>query len=85
VDSLALRKAGTPPTEVVRGVRVIRLNQAKYRGGGHLRYVIEYVKFFLRCFVKTTALFFKRRYAVIHVNNRRFLGFQYHHPQAVRN
>jgi len=69
VDSLALRKAGTPPTEVVRGVRVIRLNQAKYRGGGHLRYVIEYVKFFLRCFVKTTALFFKRRYAVIHVNN----------------
>ena len=69
VDFLALRRAGTPPTEMVRGVRVIRLNQAKYRGGAHLRYLIEYVKFFLRCFVKTTGLFLKRRYKVIHVNN----------------
>lgn len=69
VDFLALRKNGTPPTDVVRGVRVIRLNQEKYRGGGYLRYLCEYMKFFLRCFVKTTSLFFKRRYRVIHVNN----------------
>jgi glycosyltransferase involved in cell wall biosynthesis len=69
VDCLALRKDGTPPTEVVRGVRLIRLNQTKYRGGSHLRYLIEYGKFFFRCLAKTTSLFFKRRYAVIHVNN----------------
>jgi glycosyltransferase involved in cell wall biosynthesis len=69
VDFLALRRTGTPPTEVVRDVRVIRLNQAKYRGGGRLKYLVEYVKFFLRCFAKTTALFFKRRYDIIHVNN----------------
>jgi glycosyltransferase involved in cell wall biosynthesis len=69
VDFLALRRAGTPSTEVLRGVQVIRLNQAKYRGGGHLRYLVEYLKFFFRCWAKTTALFFKRRYGVVHVNN----------------
>lgn len=69
VDFLTLRRAGTSPTEVVRGVRVIRLNQARYRGGRRFRYLLEYMKFFLRCFVKTTGLFFKRHYGVIHVNN----------------
>lgn len=69
VDFLALRRPGTAPTAVLRGVRVLRLNQAKYRGGGHLRYLIEYLKFFIRCFVTTTFLYFKRRYGAIHVNN----------------
>jgi glycosyltransferase involved in cell wall biosynthesis len=69
VDFLTLRRAGSPPREVVRGVHVFRLNQAKYRGGGHFRYLVEYLKYFLRCLGMTTRLFFKRRYAVIHVNN----------------
>ncbi|MGA8151676.1 MAG: glycosyltransferase family 4 protein [Terriglobales bacterium] len=69
VDFLALRKPGTAPIEVVRGVQIFRLNQGRYRGGGHLRYVVEYAKFFLRCLAKTTSLFFRRRYQVIHVNN----------------
>ena len=69
VDFLALRRNGTAPVETLRGVRVIRLNQVKYRGGGHLKYAIEYGKFFLRCFVKTTSLFFRRWYGAIHVNN----------------
>lgn len=69
VDFFALRRPGTSPTEFVRGVRLIRLNQAKYRGAGHIRYFMEYVKFFLKCFIKTTTLFFERRYSIIHVNN----------------
>jgi glycosyltransferase involved in cell wall biosynthesis len=69
VDFLALRKPGTPSTELVRGVRVFRLNQARYRGGARVSYLIEYLRFFLRCFVRTTELFFRRRYRVIHVNN----------------
>jgi len=69
VDFLALRRAGTSPEEVVRGVRVIRLNQVKYRGSGHFKYLLQYLTFFVRCFLKTTALFAKRRYGVIHVNN----------------
>ena len=69
VDFLALRRPGAPPREVVRGVNLFRLNQARYRGGGYLRYASEYAKFFLRCLAKTTALFSSRRYQVIHVNN----------------
>jgi glycosyltransferase involved in cell wall biosynthesis len=69
VDFLALHRTGTPQTEMIRGVRVIRLNQAKYRGAGHLKYLLGYATFFLRCFLKTTSLFFRRRYRAIHVNN----------------
>lgn len=69
VDFIALRRPGTPATEVIRGVNLLRLNQGRYRGGGHLRYVVEYIKFFFRCFGKTTVLFFRRQYRVIHVNN----------------
>src|SRR6267142_3916234 len=69
VDFLSLRKEGTPKIEVARGVQVIRLNQGKYRGGGHFRYLLGYIEFFLRCFAKATVLFFSRWYAVIHVNN----------------
>ena len=69
VDFLALQRPGTAPAEDVRGVHVIRLKQAKYRGRGHLNYLLAYLEFFLRCFIATTHLFFKRRYAAIHVNN----------------
>lgn len=69
VDFLALRRPGTPSTEDLHGVHVIRLNQSKYRGKGHLAYVIAYLEFFLRCMCKSTVLFFRRRYRVIHVNN----------------
>src|SRR5215472_5321567 len=69
VDFLALRRPGTPPTELVRGVRLFRLNQGKHRGGARLSYLIEYLKFFFQCFVETTRLFFNRRYKIIHVNN----------------
>ncbi len=69
VDVLALRRPGTQPVEQVRGVRVIRLNQSKYRGRARLQYLFAYLNFFFRCFVKSTLLFFKHRYSVIHVNN----------------
>jgi glycosyltransferase involved in cell wall biosynthesis len=69
VDFLALRKKGTSAAEIVRGVHVIRLNQGKYRGGGHATYILAYLAFFLRCFLKATSLFFRRHYRAIHVNN----------------
>jgi glycosyltransferase involved in cell wall biosynthesis len=69
VDFLALRRPGTPPEEVVRGVRLIRVNQVKYRGSGQFKYLLQYLTFFFTCFLKTTALFVRRRYGVIHVNN----------------
>ena len=69
VDVLVLRRKGAQPTETLRGVRVIRLNQDVYQGRGYLRYVIEYLEFFFRCFTKTTSLFFQRWYGAIHVHN----------------
>src|SRR5690348_11349385 len=69
VDVLALRKPGTAPVEMIRGVRVIRLNQVKYRGRGYLKYLFEYIQFFCRCFMRTSSLFFQHRYKIIHVNN----------------
>lgn len=69
VDFLALSRAGDPPVEIQRGVRVFHLAQSRYRGGGHFQYLLAYLMFFLRCFVKTNSLFLKRRYRVIHVNN----------------
>jgi glycosyltransferase involved in cell wall biosynthesis len=69
VDFLALRRKNDPPHEVVRGVTVIHLNQSRYRGSKHASYLIEYAKFFFRCFVKSTLLHLRRRYSVIHVNN----------------
>lgn len=69
VDFIALRRQEDPEVEMVRGVRVIHLKQSRYRGDGRLSYMLSYLGFFLRCFVKTSLLFLKERYRVIHVNN----------------
>jgi glycosyltransferase involved in cell wall biosynthesis len=69
VDFIALRRAGEPDEETIQGVRVIHLDQYRYRGGGWLRYMLSYFEFFVRCFFKTTFLYLNRRYAVVHVNN----------------
>jgi len=69
VDFIALRRTGQPAEETVRGVRIIRLAQERYRDRSKLGYALAYLTFFLRCFVASTRLFFSRRYRVIHVNN----------------
>lgn len=69
VDFLVLRRNGDLPVQQVNGVRVIRLNQYRYRGSGHLRYLLAYLEFFVRCFFKSTFLHIRRRYKVVHVNN----------------
>lgn len=69
VDVIALRCKGDPKVEVVRGVRVIHLNQSRYRGGGLLPYMVSYLQFFIRCLCKVSFLFLSRHYGVVHVNN----------------
>jgi glycosyltransferase involved in cell wall biosynthesis len=69
VDFLALRREGQPRRETINGVEVIRLNQHKYRGSGYVRYILEYVKFFVRCFFKSATLGWRKRYDIAHVNN----------------
>jgi len=69
VDFLALRREGDFPVEMVRGVRVLHLNQYRYRGRGLFRYMLAYLFFFIRCFFKSAGLSLKKPYAVVHVNN----------------
>ena len=69
VDFLALRRDADPAQEWVRGVRVIHLNQGRYRGDGLIWYVLSYLKFFLRCLLKASLLQLKSNYSVVHVNN----------------
>lgn len=69
VDFIALRRNDNPPQEWIKGVRVIHLNQTRYRGGGVIAYVLAYLEFFLRCFLKTSWLQLKKRYRIVHVNN----------------
>lgn len=69
VDVLVLRRRGQSVEETVRGVRVLRVAQERYRGSSRARYFLAYFEFFLRCFAASTRLFFTRRYRVIHVNN----------------
>lgn len=68
VDVLALRRIGQPSIETIRGVRVFRI-QVRYRGASLLRYGWEYGKFFVRCVVRSTRLFWTRRYRLVHVHN----------------
>jgi len=69
VDVIALRRQGQLPLETIRGVRVFRVRQERYRGPSRLKYLLTYIEFFLRCAVTSTRLFLTRRYEVIHVNN----------------
>jgi glycosyltransferase involved in cell wall biosynthesis len=70
VDFLTLRREKDAAEEVIRGVRVMRLNQRRYRGRGHLQYLLAYLQFFIRCIFKSLVLLLQgRRYQVAHVNN----------------
>jgi len=69
VDFIALRRPEDPREESIKGVRVIHLNQLRYRGGGVFWYILSYLEFFVRCFVKTARLQAAKRYAAVHVNN----------------
>src|SRR6185503_16912342 len=69
VDVIALRRPGQPPVEMVRGVRVFRAAQRRYRGHSRLRYLLAYLAFAARCAARSTALLATQRYAAVHVNN----------------
>ena len=69
VDFIALRREGEPLEEMIHGVRVLHVNQCRYRGRGLFQYMLAYLVFFVRCFFKSAILSLKRPYAVVHVNN----------------
>lgn len=67
VDVVAMRRAGEPGSELVDGVRVVRLPLAHRRGGG-LRALGEYVCFALLSAVALARRHWTRRYSVVQVH-----------------
>jgi glycosyltransferase involved in cell wall biosynthesis len=67
VDVLALRAPAGPKTYTLGGVRVHTISLGKKRGS-LLRYVFEYLAFFLWTLVRVTAQMVSRRYAIVDVN-----------------
>jgi glycosyltransferase involved in cell wall biosynthesis len=67
VSVIALRDFDEPKCEIVEGVSVYRGFFSKKRAGV-LRYIFEYLGFFLYAFVKLNLLDRKERFDVVHVN-----------------
>lgn len=69
VDFICLKEIGKAMIEKINGVNVIRLNHFRYRGKSYSQYFLSYLRFFIKCTIKTTLLYIKNRYKIVHVNN----------------
>jgi len=68
VDFIALGEKDRPSLETVQGVRVFRMNQFRYRGGGGLSYGFSYLRFLFAASVKLVRLFQRERYDIVYVH-----------------
>jgi glycosyltransferase involved in cell wall biosynthesis len=68
VDFIALGEKDRPALEIVQGVRVFRVKQLRYRGGGGLSYGLAYLRFLLTATLKLLSLFRKERYDFVYVH-----------------
>jgi glycosyltransferase involved in cell wall biosynthesis len=71
VDVICLRSPSQRERDIVDGVQVHRLpvRRLKYRGGGLIAQLFEYLIFFARAFIHLTALHRQRHYNVVQVHN----------------
>ncbi len=67
VDIICLKYKNQPYFEVVNGVNVYRVPVSHQRGR-ILRYIIEYIAFFILSFLKLNLLYLKKKYIVIEVD-----------------
>jgi hypothetical protein len=68
VDVICLRDQGEPYRSEVNGVRIYRVPLRRCRGG-FLRYLFEYLAFFVLSGLLLSALQLRRRYRLVHVHN----------------
>lgn len=68
VDFIALGEKDRPAVETVQGVRVFRVKQLRYRGGGGLSYGLAYLRFLIASTFKLLGLFRKERYDFVYVH-----------------
>lgn len=68
VEIICLKDKHQSTFEIIDGVNVFRLNVEKSRSSKS-RYIILYLTFFFKAFIKTNVLWLKNRYQVVHVHN----------------
>ena len=68
VDFIALGEKDRPSIETVKDVRVFRVKQLRYRGGGGLSYGLSYLRFLCAATVKLVRLFRRERYDIVYVH-----------------
>ena len=68
VDFLALGEENRPSMEMVKGVRLLRVKQRKYRGSSGARYLFSYLRFLGAVAAKLVRLNGKERYDVVYVH-----------------
>jgi len=68
VDFIALGEKDRPSIETVQRVRVFRMKQLRYRGGGGLSYGLSYLRFLCAAALKLVRLFRKERYDIVYVH-----------------
>jgi glycosyltransferase involved in cell wall biosynthesis len=69
VDVFSLRRDGDPPTGVVDGVRIQRLDVQRHQGASLPVYLREYLAFLVRASWAATRANRRRHYAVVHVHS----------------
>ena len=68
VDIFALRECKGQKMERLGENRIFYLMD-KYQGNSSFFYILSYITFFIRAFIKVSIFYFRERYAVIHVHN----------------
>ncbi|MBK9750987.1 MAG: glycosyltransferase family 4 protein [Chloroflexi bacterium] len=69
VDMIAMKQPGERFSEVVEGVRILRIPSLTRQRAGKVRYVAEYITFFTPVFVLLAVMQILRGYRVIHITN----------------
>jgi glycosyltransferase involved in cell wall biosynthesis len=68
VDFISLGEYGRPSTETVQGVRVFRVKQRRYRGGGGLSYGFAYLRFLCAATLRLVRLFRREHHDIVYVH-----------------
>lgn len=69
VEVFALRRPGTPPTEVLCGVRVHRLQGRQFNEKGRFSYLWRIVLFLMRALFQVSMRDFQQKYDLVHVHS----------------
>ncbi len=69
VDVICLRKDGESPRAEEDGIQIYRLPVKRYRAGGLVVQLFEYLAFFVLVFFKLIVLYRQKRYGTVQVHN----------------